>query len=144
LELIIILVLLSIASSVFQAINQDKGKGAAKGTKPSMTASPSKSIKSPSMTATPGGQPRIQRRPAAAPIEELLQESSSIRAFDYMDFTDGVEAENPAKAVESLQVEALPEEERFIIGNMGLGDLQRSIVMAELLGKPRALKGFKR
>ena len=144
-ELIIILVLISIASSVFQAMNQDKGKAAAKGVKPLTIGPASQNINPQVMKPVkPGSQLKPQKGPIVKLVEAAPQEAPAKNAFDGMSSAEGVQTEGQLKAVTKIQPEINSVEENPIVGNIGLDDLQRSIVMAEILGKPRALKGFTR
>lgn len=142
-ELIIILVLISIASSVFQAINQEKGK-AAKGAKPPLKAPVSPNINSPVITVVKPNQPRPQKRQVVKPVAENQAEAPAMSAFDYISSSEGVQREGSASVLPKLQTEINAEEENSILGDIGLNDLQKSIIMAEVLGKPKALKGFTR
>ncbi len=141
-NLIIVLVLISIVSSVFQALNQDKKKQA-KEIKPLMAPSASKNINPPAMRVIkPESQNRPQKKQAVKIARDVSTEAPIVNSFDLTASPEGIQTEGLSSMMEKTLPEKPSDIEEPIAGDIGLDDLQRSIIMAEILGKPRALKGF--
>lgn len=137
-EAIILFVLFSVGSLILQAVKQN-------GNRQNQPASPAKPIK-PTMQPnvaphrSPGNQNtnKVQSnkpQPNTGSVTKPVQE-----VFKSLD-PEGVQTEGPISSTpkQSKKIDVEPVKESSIM-DMDYDDLQRSIIMSEVLGKPKALR----
>lgn|GEM_PF-6910754 len=137
-ESIIIMVLLAVASSVFQSVMQ-RNKQQAK--EPDKTAPPVKPTIQPAVKLEKAKTfPKMETAKSLAQTPKAKVQPAKA-GWESEGLMEGVQTEalDDIVILEQLNASARAEESSFI-QNLTLDDLQKSIIMAEVLGKPKALK----
>lgn len=138
-ESIVIMVLLAIASSVFQAVFKGN-KQSKEQVKPVPTVKP-KLQPTVKTTVKPNniGIPETMKKNTESPPKPKTQTVMPMQEWE--ESTEGVQTEALDDIViEELKWQSESIENEGFFQEFTINDLQKSIVMAEVLGKPKALK----
>lgn len=142
-ESIIVMILLGIASTVFQSVIKNKNEKNEKAKKVEFAypkAQPMVKVANKINTAGDG----ISKKKITIPSQKLEKESSNM-SKESGTLNEGVQTE----ALEDIEIPEQKSEPAIteypgLLHDITIDELQRSIIMAEVLGKPKALRRISR
>jgi uncharacterized iron-regulated membrane protein len=135
---IVIFIIFVVISMVFQAMKQENNKGK----RPEATHRPVGPMTPPTVAAhrSPEGQnPRVMQSNRV----QVKAETKAKMMLDDLNVlnSEGMQTEGPTSSVSAqpIKIQAEPEKELGHL-DIDMDNLQRSIIMSEILGKPKALR----